>query len=109
MCYHKLSHEHERSLGVHATFSLAGRMDFLFLWNRSWKLLLGNQCTGFVFFCICSVARGGTLIDQTPLESRSICHIGTLGKSFTRSCLWCFRMKLRHSIRAVLRSLLSSS
>ena len=33
-------------------------------------------------------------------ESRSSRHIGTLGKSFTLSCLWRFGVKLRHSIRA---------
>src|SRR6218665_520245 len=31
-------------------------------------------------------------------KSHSSCHIGALGKSFTRSCLWCFGVKLRHSI-----------
>src|SRR6218665_680419 len=45
-------------------------------------------------------------VDAFPLkghgfDSRSSCQVGTLGKSFTRSCLWCFRVKLRHSIRAV--------
>src|SRR6218665_1200074 len=34
-------------------------------------------------------------------NSRSSRHIGTLGKSLTRGCLWRFGMKLRHSIRAV--------
>ncbi len=34
-------------------------------------------------------------------ESRSSRHVGTLGKSFTHSCLWRFGVKLRHSIRAV--------
>src|SRR6218665_2908795 len=34
-------------------------------------------------------------------ESRSSRHVGTLGKSFTRSYLWQFGVKLRHSIRAV--------
>ena len=42
-------------------------------------------------------------------ESQSSHHIGTLGKSFTLSCLWCFGMKFRHSIRAVLGAPLSSS
>ena len=37
-------------------------------------------------------------------ESRSSRHVGTLGKSFTRSCLWRFDVKLRHSIRAVVGS-----
>src|SRR6218665_2403758 len=42
-------------------------------------------------------------------ESRSSCHIGTLGKAFTRSSLWRVSMKMRHSIRAVLGVPLSSS
>ena len=42
-------------------------------------------------------------------ESRSSRHMGTLGKSFTHSCLWRFGVKLRHSIRAVSGAPLSSS
>src|SRR6218665_2369078 len=42
-------------------------------------------------------------------ESRSSRHIGTLGKSLTRSCLWRFGVKLRNSLRAVSGTLLSSS
>ena len=42
-------------------------------------------------------------------ESRSSRYIGTLGKSFTRSCLWRFGVKLRHSIRAVSGATLNSS
>ena len=34
-------------------------------------------------------------------KSHSSHHVGTLCKSFTRSCLWRFGIKLRHSIRAV--------
>jgi len=34
-------------------------------------------------------------------DFRSSRHVGTLGKSFTHSCLWCFGVKLGHSIRAV--------
>src|SRR6218665_114245 len=34
-------------------------------------------------------------------ESRSSRQVGTLDKSFTRSCLWRFGVKLRHGIRAV--------
>ena len=34
-------------------------------------------------------------------DSRSSRHVETLGKSFARSCLWSFGLKLRHSIRAV--------
>ena len=36
-------------------------------------------------------------------------HVGTLGKSFTRNCLWHIGVRLRHSIRAVSGTLLSSS
>jgi len=39
-------------------------------------------------------------------ESLSSRHVGTLGKSFTRSC---FGVKLQHSIRAVSGAALSSS
>ena len=42
-------------------------------------------------------------------ESRSDHHKGTLGKSFTCSCLWHFEVKLQHSIRAVFGVPLSSS
>jgi len=35
--------------------------------------------------------------------------VGTLGKSFTRSCLWRIGVKLQHSIRAVSGAPLSSS
>jgi len=41
-------------------------------------------------------------------DSRSS-HVGTLGKSFTHSCLWRFSVKFRHSIHAVLGGPLSSS
>ena len=40
-------------------------------------------------------------------KPRSSRHVGTLGKSFTRSYLWRFGVKLRHSIRAVLGAPLS--
>ena len=39
--------------------------------------------------------------DARGFESSSSRHIGTLGKSLTRSCLWRFGMKLRHSIWVV--------
>ena len=42
-------------------------------------------------------------------DSRSGRHVGTLGKSFTQSCLWRFGMKFRHSIRVVSGAPLSSS
>ena len=42
-------------------------------------------------------------------NSRSSRHVGTLGKSFTHSSLRRFGVKLRYSIRAVLRAPLSSS
>ena len=35
---------------------------------------------------------------RMQVESRSSRHVGTLGKSFARSYLWRFGMKLRHSI-----------
>src|SRR6218665_2992411 len=41
-------------------------------------------------------------------ESRSNRHVETLGKSFNRSSLWRFGVKLRHIIRAVSGALLSS-
>src|SRR6218665_4152481 len=37
-------------------------------------------------------------------EFRSSLHVGTLGKSFTHSCLWRFAVKFRHSICAVVGS-----
>ena len=43
------------------------------------------------------------------IKSCSSRHIGTLGKSFTRNCLWRFGLKLRYSIHAVLEEPLSSS
>ena len=51
-------------------------------------------------------------VDSFELEGRgfdscSSHHVGTLGKSLTHSCLWRFGVKLWHSIRAVLRALLS--
>src|SRR6218665_3561235 len=42
-------------------------------------------------------------------KSSSSCHIGTLGKFFTRCCLWRFGGKLRHGIHAVSGAPLSSS
>ena len=41
-------------------------------------------------------------------ELRSSRHVVTFGKSFTRSCLWRFGVKLWHSICAVSEALLSS-
>src|SRR6218665_74351 len=43
------------------------------------------------------------------LESHSSCHVGTLGKSLTCSCLWRFGVKLRRSIHAVSGAPLSNS
>ena len=34
-------------------------------------------------------------------DSRSSRQVGTVGKSFTYSCLWRFGVKFRHSVRAV--------
>ena len=62
------------------------------------------------------VGRGwciGRVDDLRPkgngFDSRSSPHVGTLGKSFTHSCLWRFGVKFRHSIRAVSGAPLSSS
>src|SRR6218665_144892 len=49
------------------------------------------------------LSSGGSRV-RIPLYSR---HVVTLGKSFTRSCLWRFGVKLRHSFRAVLGAPLS--
>jgi len=57
----------------------------------------------------------GSLVDWSPFvqrvvgfEPRFSRHVGSLGKSFTRSCQWRFGLKLRHSIRAVSGAPLSS-
>src|SRR6218665_2835576 len=42
-------------------------------------------------------------------NSLSSRHVRTLTNSFTHSCLWCFGVKFRHSIRAVSGAPLSSS
>src|SRR6218665_2983422 len=59
---------------------------------------------------------GGALVESMPFrpeghgfDSRSSRHVGTLGKSFTHSCLRCFGVNFRHSIRAVSGAPLSSS
>ena len=63
-------------------------MDFAYFLYGAWWLI-----DRFVGFC----PKG------REFESRSSRHVGTLGKSFTRSDLWRFGVKLRHSkpIRAV--------
>jgi len=47
------------------------------------------------------MVRGGALVESTPkghgFNSRSSLHVGTLGKSFTHSCLWRFGVKFRQS------------
>jgi len=61
------------------------------------------------------VEHGGSLVVNTcrlegcGFKSHSSHHVGTLSKSFTRSCLWRFGVKLRHSIRAVSGVPLSNS
>src|SRR6218665_452307 len=47
--------------------------------------------------------------EDRGFESCCSRHVGTLGKSLTHSCLWCFGVKLLHSIHAVSGALLSSS
>ena len=62
--------------------------------------------------CRKHTGRGGSLVYSAPFvrrkdrgfDSRSSRHLGALGKSFTRSCLWRFEVKLRHSIKAVVSS-----
>ena len=59
------------------------------------------------------VGHGGSLVESTPIVQRVVgsnpALATTLVKSFTRSCLWRFGVKLRHSIRAVSGAPLSSS
>ena len=52
------------------------------------------------------VERGGALVESMTFNRRAVgstpAHVGTLGKSFTYSCLHVrFGVKLRYSIRAV--------
>src|SRR6218665_4164147 len=55
--------------------------------------------------CIDMWGVGGALVESTPnchgFDFRSSRLVGTLGKSFTHSCLWRFDVKFQHSIRAV--------
>jgi len=53
------------------------------------------------------VGRDSSLVVSSPFVRSH--HVGTLGKSFTSSCLWSFGVKLRNSIRAVSGAPLSSS
>ena len=58
------------------------------------------------------VGCGGSLVDLLLFIRRVVGSnpaLGTLGKSFTRSCLWRLGVKLRHIIRAVLEVPQSSS
>jgi len=61
------------------------------------------------------VGRGCALVvvafrpEGRVFESHSSRHVGNFGKFLTRSCLWRFGVKLRHSIRAVSGALLSIS
>src|SRR6218665_271595 len=52
-------------------------------WRGMWWLI-----SKFVAFCL----------KGHEFESSSIRHVETLHKFFTRSCLWSFGVKLRHSI-----------
>src|SRR6218665_1028473 len=67
---------------------------------RSLRLLFSPACH--------AVGHGGALSLVYPFrpkghgfDSRSSHHVGTLGKSFTHSCLWRFGVKFCHSIHAV--------
>ena len=70
-----------------------------------------NQSCKLLIMIVCG--HGGSLVDSFRLkgrgfESRSSHHVATLGKSFTRSCLWHFSVKFRHSCCAVSGAPLSS-
>ena len=61
------------------------------------------------FWYLALVSVNNLTFENQLWSFRSSRHVGTLGKSFTRSCLWRFGVKLRHSIRAVSAAPLSSS
>ena len=69
-----------------------------------------SYCNAFILWGV-----GGSLVESAPFVRRVAGsnpagrHVGTLGKSFTHSCLWRFGVKLRHSIRAVSGAPLSNS
>ena len=65
-----------------------------------WVLLYMNNITGGRFDAFHPKGR--------TFESHSSRQLGTLGKFFTRSCLWRFGVKFRQSIRAASGALLSS-
>src|SRR6218665_656851 len=78
----------------------------------------GGGGRGGMSVCICPSPNSlGQWTLLTPIvhpkglgfDSRFSRHVGTLGKSFTRNCLWCFSVKLRHSIHAVSGAPLSIS
>src|SRR6218665_245229 len=66
-----------------------------------WVMTCGDWWLIGRFGAFCPKDRG--------FESLFSRHVGTLGKSFTHSCLWRFGMELRHNIRAVSGAPLSSS
>ena len=74
-----------------------------------------HKCRPTVFihkYNSCTVGRDDALHVRPKgygFNSRSSRHVGTLGKSFTRSYLWRFAMKFRHSVCAVSGTPLSSS
>ena len=64
------------------------------------------------------MGHGGPMVDSAPFVRRvagsnsilaATKAVGTLGKSFTRSCLWRFGVKFQHSSHAVSGVLLSSN
>ena len=100
---------------------------FFTLKDQTLSLLHQSTCMLFPLFLFCCTKkiigtlhwncgtwwRNGWVDSFQPegrgFDSRSSRHVGTLGKSLTHSCLWCFGVKLRHSIRAVSGALLSRS
>ena len=101
------------------------RMFLLPIWLKhlgSWQSLFNMWDTSTCGLAVLSVAAVhrwgvcGALVESTPFVQRVMgstpalaATLGTLGKSFTHSCLWRFGTKFRHSIRAVSGAPLSSS
>ena len=94
----------------------------VFVYNKFKKFPLPTSPFGVYSALICSPPMCPTnlnplkyaLVDYVVIrpkgrgfESRASRHLGTLGKSFTHSCLLCFGAKLQHSIHDVSRAPLS--
>ena len=84
--------------GMFTTLAHRGQWSF-------WTLNLGSEQWRLVGRGRVNICRP----EGCGFESRSSHHVGTLGKSLTRSCLWRFSVKLWHSIHAVSGVFLGSS